>query len=400
MTEKCHHKKMSPKKKISIARSKGFIKAAHDFFGKLKDHEFYGPKVQHVFLYGEITDEKLDQLSNDILAANKAGEGETPSVNPRPIVIHINSPGGNMHAGLAMRAIMSRSRVPVCSLVEGMSASAATFVSIFAPYRVICEDAVVMIHQYSAWMHGDRASIQNNLAEIDHVYRDIVDDYLQHTKIGEKEMRDLLKHDMLMDAKWAFSKGVSDRIIAPGSKKSSASHDQDLVSILQSTSVNNIVLQKDAINYGLANSIYINSIASTNDDLKHVVIRPTHSSVFDTFDAVALSNHVRSIPATTFMLVDSSFVDLVTILPLLFCSRRVMYTHSTLNVEGSIFMMGGHLFDDIVHNTKLNFAIFKKMLKERTKMSDDMIEGLKSSRTFFTAEECLQHGIVDEIIDA
>jgi ATP-dependent protease ClpP protease subunit len=40
------------------------------------------------------------------------------------------------------------------------------------------------------------------------------------------------------------------------------------------------------------------------------------------------------------------------------------------------------------------------MLKERTKMSDDMIEGLKSSRTFFTAEECLQHGIVDEIIDA
>lgn len=295
---------MPPRKKSSIARSKGFIKAAHDFFGKLKDHEFYGPKVQHVFLYGEITDEKLEALSNDILAANRAGESETPSVNPRPIVIHINSPGGYMHAGLAMRASMSRSRVPVCSLAEGISASASTFVSIFAPYRVICEDAVAMIHQYSAWMHGNSTSIHNQLAEVDHVYRDIVDDYLQHTKIDEKEMRELLKHDMFMDAKWALSKGVVDRIITPDSKRS-VSHDQNLVSILQSTSVNNIVLKRDDINYGLANSLYINAMASTNDDLKHVVIRPTHSSVFDTFDAVALSNHIRSIPATTFMLVDS-----------------------------------------------------------------------------------------------
>jgi len=349
---------MPPRNKTSIARSKAFIKRAQDFFGKLEDHEFYGSKVSHVFLYGEITPESLEALSNDILEANRAGGNETPAVNPRPIVIHINSPGGNMDDGLAMRAILGRSKVPVCALVEGMSASAATFVSIFAPYRVMCEDAVCLIHQYSAWMRGRASVIQSLLEEVDTVYRGLVEDYLQHTKIPEKEMRDLLKHDMFMDAKWALSKGVTDRVISPDATKPPRGlTDTPLIEILQSTTVNHVVLREDTVNYGLENARYVSSVASVDGDPKNVIVRPTYGAVSDTFDGVALSNHVRAVRAPTFLLVDSSFMDLVSVLPLLFCTRRAMYTHATLNVDGSVFITGAHLLEDIVHNSKANFEI-------------------------------------------
>ena len=391
-------KKMPPRKKTSIARSKAFVKRAEDFFGKLKDHEFYGPKVQHIFLYGEITPENLEGLSRDILIANREGENESPLVNPRPIVIHINSPGGYVADGLAMRAILSRSRVPVCALVEGMSASASTFVSIFAPYRVMCEDAVCLIHQYSAWLRGQANTIHSRLDEVDTVYRGIVEDYLQHTKISEKEIREMLKHDMYMDAKWAISRGVADRVISPDAPPGAGSQ-ESLIDILQSTTVNHVVLQDDTVNYGLANSMFVSDIASVKDP-KNVIVRPTNGSVFDTFDAVALSNHVRAIPSQSFLLMDSSFLDLVTILPLLFCSRRAMYTHATLNVDGSVFIKGAHLLEDVIHNSKLNFSIIKSILKRKTKLPDEKIESLKSARTFFTAEDCLKYGIVDELIDA
>ena len=391
---------MPPRKKTSVARSKAFIKRAHDFFSKLEDHEFYGPKVQHVFLYGEITPERLETLSTDILEANREGENESPAVNPRPIVIHINSPGGNMHDGLAMRAILGRSKVPVCALVEGISCSAATFVSIFAPYRVMCEDAVCLIHQYSSWMHGQASLIHSMLEEVDTVYRGLVEDYLQHTKIPEKEMRDMLKHDMFMDAKWALSKGVTDRVVSPDATKPPRGlADTPLTEVLQSTTVNHVVLRQDAVNYGLENARCMNSVASADGDPKHVIVRPTYRSGFDTFDGVALSNHVRAIRAPTFLLVDS-YMDLVSVLPLLFCTRRAMYTHATLNVDGSVFITGAHLLDDVVHNSKVNFVITKSILKRCTKLPDDKIEGLKSARTFFTAEDCLKYGIVDELIDA
>jgi hypothetical protein len=50
-------------------------------------------------------------------------------------------------------------------------------------------------------------------------------------------------------------------------------------------------------------------------------------------------------------------MDLVSVLPLLFCTRRAMYTHATLNVDGSVFITGAHLLEDIVHNSKANFEI-------------------------------------------
>ena len=299
---------------------------------------------------------------------------------------------------IGLRAILGRSKVPICALVEGISASASTFVSIFAPYRVMCEDALCLIHQYSAWMNGQASFIRSSIDEVDTVYRGLVEDYLQHTKISESEMREMLKHDRFMDARWALSKGVADRIISPDAPTPSA--DEALIDILQSTTVNHVVLEKDSVNYGLENSKFISTVACADAAPKNVIVRPTFGSVFDTFDGVALSNHIRAVPAPMFLLIDSSFMDLVSVLPLLFCSRRVMYTHATLNIDGSVFITGANLLQDVVHNSKANFEIIKSVLKRRTKLPDGKIEDLKSTRTFFTATDCLKYGIVDELIDA
>lgn len=392
---------MPPRQKTSIARSPAFVKSSTDVFSKMKDEDFYGPKVQHVFLYGTVTSEKLEKLSRDIVAANREGvptSADAPATKPRPIVIHINSPGGYINEGLAMRALLGRSKVPICALVEGMSASAATFVSIFAPYRVICKEAVVLIHQYSAVVWGQKEMMESQMHEINVVYKSIVDDYVQHTKLKESDLKELVKHDLFMDAKWALKNGVTDRIIDPVHKGHKPEH--SFIKTIQSNSVNNMVMKPDVENYGLDTAANISQMVSGAPQLQTVVIRPTNGSVYDTFDAVAIANHVKSIPTTTYMLLDGSFMDLVSIIPLMYCSHRVMYTHSTLNLSGTMFFTGAHIFDDIIHNTKLNFEIIRGILKTTTKLPDNVIESLKSARTVFTAEDCLKYGIVDELVDA
>eukprot|EP00873_Tetraselmis_striata_P027022 jgi/Tetstr1/447286/TSEL_034723.t1 len=230
------------------------------------------------------------------------------------------------------------------------------------------------------------------------MYKSIADDYVQHTKLKDTDLKELLKHDLIMDAKWALKNGVVDRIIDPvhTGPKSGIS----FIKTIQSTFVNNLVIKRDAENLGLDTVSQISRMVSGASQLRNVVIRSTLNSITSTFDAVAIANHVKSIPATTYMLLDGSFHDLISVIPLLCCTHRVMYTHATLNLAGTIFFTRTQIFDDVIHNTKLNFGIIKGILKSRTKLPDNVIESLKSARTLFTAEECLKYGIVDELVDA
>ena len=39
------------------------------FWRSLKDHEFFGPRVQHLYLYSDVTEESVTKLREEVLAA-------------------------------------------------------------------------------------------------------------------------------------------------------------------------------------------------------------------------------------------------------------------------------------------------------------------------------------------
>ena len=107
--------------------------------------------------------------------------GTCVEVEPKPIVVHINSPGGSLDAGLSMMSIFRECRVDICACVDGLSASAATFLSVIAPYRVMVSLGISLIHDYSGFNYGRRVDILYDQDSIEKTWGLMKDMYVERT---------------------------------------------------------------------------------------------------------------------------------------------------------------------------------------------------------------------------
>ena len=74
------------------------MKNSIDFFKKLSDKDFYSNKLKHLYITGSIDSNNIDKLIEDVRNANK-------EPNPKPILIHISSIGGNLVDGIKLLSI-------------------------------------------------------------------------------------------------------------------------------------------------------------------------------------------------------------------------------------------------------------------------------------------------------
>jgi ATP-dependent protease ClpP protease subunit len=65
---------------------------------------------------------------------------------PKPIVIHLSSPGGYCISMNLFNVFSQTQRLPLCVIIESMCASAATELQLLAPYRVMVDYSEYLIH--------------------------------------------------------------------------------------------------------------------------------------------------------------------------------------------------------------------------------------------------------------
>jgi ATP-dependent protease ClpP protease subunit len=125
-------------------------------------------------------------------------------IDERPeIRIFIRSDGGDLHAGLsAMDCIKSlRKRVRVCTIADGVCASAATFILMGGSRRYMTKNSYILIHQLNmdgTWgKFEDFKDQMENLEQFMNKFRAI---YTRETEIPTDELERLLKRDVYMDS--------------------------------------------------------------------------------------------------------------------------------------------------------------------------------------------------------
>ena len=67
-----------------------------------------------------------------------------------PIKLHLNSPGGEVKDAFVIVDIILKSEVPIYTIIEGESASAATLISVIGHKRYITENSNMLITIKSA----------------------------------------------------------------------------------------------------------------------------------------------------------------------------------------------------------------------------------------------------------
>jgi ATP-dependent protease ClpP protease subunit len=378
-------------------------------FDEMSDNDFFSNKFTHIYFNKRVTNKSVSELIDSIHLANKPTYSENgASLNPKPILIHISSHGGSVSAGMRLLSVYALSKVPIVTIVDNYSCSAATYLSISSHYRLITKYGYCLIHEYSirGQINSRQHQITNYVNLVDTYFDKIMDMYLEQTKFKKEELKELMQHDLLLDSDFCLKKGIVDRVIDIKRKKPKEILNHDIYNIIQNYNYNNITIScKDAV-LKLDNILF-------EKNLSPVIIYPkqygchedndkdeTEESVLNhnIFDIFNLIPRIQNIDAPTYAIIEGP-ITIDELLPLLYCDHIILFDYAYI-VSNIIYINSkiGYLLTDNVKNTDLIFNVIKKILKEKTKMTNIQIENIKNKFTIIDAIEAKKLGLCTDII--
>ena len=157
-----------------------------------------------------------DQVANSIVAQMLHLEREDPE---RDISLYINSPGGSVHAGLAILDAMTLNRCDVATYCVGLCASMATvLLSAGTPgKRYVMPNSTIHMHQVMGGARGQASDIEIEAREtlrVNDLLRDIL---ARNTGQDPDRIRRDFDRNFYMDANQAKDYGMIDEILSKSS---------------------------------------------------------------------------------------------------------------------------------------------------------------------------------------
>lgn len=171
----------------------------------------------HIYFYSDVTNKSafeltkaLDKVKLEIIAL-KAKYGVEPIIH-----LHINSFGGCIFSALCIIDVMRKIQndgIEIYTYCEGKVASAGTMISIHGNKRLMSKNAVMLIHQLSSMFWGKMHEIEDEYENCQMLMRKIKKMYKENSKFKKRELDNLLKKDLWLEADECLKKGLIDEII-------------------------------------------------------------------------------------------------------------------------------------------------------------------------------------------
>lgn len=134
------------------------------------------------------------------------------SVKDGDIALHINSPGGDVFAARAMVAAIAAHPSNITAHIDGLAASAASYVAIACDSVVMQEGSMMMVHRASAIVWGNSDNMIEMADLLDKIDGTIAADYVRKTGKTSDEMLALMTAETWMTADEALEYGFADSI--------------------------------------------------------------------------------------------------------------------------------------------------------------------------------------------
>jgi ATP-dependent Clp protease protease subunit len=185
-----------------VVEQTGRGERAYDIYSRLL-------KDRIVFLGGVVD----DHLANIIIAQILFLESEDPE---RDINLYINSPGGQITAGMAVYDTMQYVRCPVSTLCFGQAASmgAVLLAAGTQGKRFALPHARILLHQPMGGYQGQATDIDIHAKEIIRMREEIENILVKHTKQTIEKIHEDTERDFFMGGEQAKEYGIIDKVLS------------------------------------------------------------------------------------------------------------------------------------------------------------------------------------------
>ena len=165
-----------------------------------------------------------DQMANSVIAQLLFLESEDPD---KDILLYINSPGGQVSAGLGIYDTMQFIKCNVSTVVIGQACSMGSFLSQAGAKgkRIVLPESRTMIHRVSSGTRGTSGTVHvqelqfedavRSMEESKKVNRRLTELYVRHNTAGKtyEEMSETMKFDTFLTAAEAVTWGLADKVV-------------------------------------------------------------------------------------------------------------------------------------------------------------------------------------------
>lgn len=153
-------------------------------------------------------------IANLIIAQFLFLESQDPD---KEVMFYINSPGGEVNAGLAIYDTMRHIRSTVSTICIGQAASMAAILLAAGEQgrRFVLPNARVLIHQPMGGVSGQASDIEIHAKEILQLRQRLNDILVKHTGQPLEKVREDTERDYFMSAEAAQKYGIVDEVMVP-----------------------------------------------------------------------------------------------------------------------------------------------------------------------------------------
>jgi ATP-dependent Clp endopeptidase proteolytic subunit ClpP len=174
------------------------------------------PLGNKIYFYTDISKDTILTLNKQIDNVTKQMKITQLTYNlpsAPPIEVHICSDGGDVFASMAAVDRIMNNDVPVHTFCEGVVASGATLLSVAGHKRFITRNSCMLIHQVSSGLWGNYMQFKDEMKNLELIMILIKSVYLKKSSFKEKQLMELLKHDLFLSAKECLKNGLVDEIL-------------------------------------------------------------------------------------------------------------------------------------------------------------------------------------------
>lgn len=134
------------------------------------------------------------------------------AVNSDNVTVEINSPGGDVFAGLAIYNGLRASNKHVTVKVLGLAASAASLVAMAGDEIEMPENTMMMIHNPWSMAMGSADDLRETADVLDKIGASLVSTYAKRTGKSEAEIKEMLDAETWLTAQEALDMGFATKV--------------------------------------------------------------------------------------------------------------------------------------------------------------------------------------------
>lgn len=163
-----------------------------------------GGGTASLHLYGVIGGFWGDIIASDVVR-------EIDALDVAEMHVYINSPGGDVYDGIAIRNALRRSSASIVVHVDGLAASAASFIAAAGDTVIMGENAELMIHDAWTIALGNADELRVVADDLDRISDNIAGMYAEKAGGTAAEWRAVMKAETWYSASEAVAAGLADR---------------------------------------------------------------------------------------------------------------------------------------------------------------------------------------------